>query len=843
MRSLKPLFKANAMQAARRVSCVFMAFVLLIQPVSSAAAAEDTGVDPDADFHYVAIGDSVAAGFDLDTNTVFQNSLAYLPQLNNRYFSDYCYPSLAAEGMEPILVKHGVLKEGASVECTNFGFPAFKVETFIELIDNPDYTTDLGFIRNSYINAFIPEKEIYDSLEGQAKAEYLAERKDYDHDSLKELLTACYDDDDPYNNQSSALLELSIRYGLIWNTAEGFRSWYEENAAKDDLYESWFNDWYDTYIADYYPELIHGEKAKLHDIFFENIADADLISLDIGSNNMLYNYLMQTFLDSMGTDAQAAIDEETGLTYYLNLHNPLSFVISNTFGAVVTGGDSDAALDRIPTLLRIYRDEIDLEDVTETLKYYSYDVMKATMLSYIDGAMEQMPELADKIEEINHSDGKNADIMCISRYAAMGNSIEIDRNIAALYTVMKITMNEVKRVLFDRDTAASDDKDSAAKIPNEAADPENDASDANVPADIEEHAVQAANSKKTKSAASAKSDPDPDDSIDEDPDSPSIIDEALISSDTYTEDELLAGIRSYDRALEELQTISDTDDYTAYFGTDADNAYSETDADNAYSETDADEQLYNDENSEETVGRDAAGAKDDNSYGLDSMTGDDSKATQAEEEVRYASYSIIPDRKVITKAAAPINSIIRARYEAKVSELIDEMVENLRYNIIYLLFGRVIKDVIIEYNERLRAFADERGYIYVDIYDIPNDTRLDPHPMSDGHRYIADQIIAAADKLYASKGEQGEQSKPSGEAPESQDKDGDDKDDQGENQQTADKNFISDYVARMNSIRKLLSQGKRVIQRHMNLSRSILYLNDMDTDNPILAKSWSDTIR
>ena len=225
------------------------------------------------------------------------------------------------------------------------------------------------------------------------------------------------------------------------------------------------------------------------------------------------------------------------------------------------------------------------------------------------------------------------------------------------------------------------------------------------------------------------------------------------------------------------------------------------------------------------------------------MTGYDSKATQAEEEVRYASYSIIPDRKVITKAAAPINSIIRARYEAKVSELIDEMVENLRYNIIYLLFGRVIKDVIIEYNERLRAFADERGYIYVDIYDIPNDTRLDPHPMSDGHRYIADQIIAAADKLYASKGEQGEQSEPSGEAPESQDKDGDDKDDQGENQHTADKNFISDYVARMNSIRKLLSQGKRVIQRHMNLSRSILYLNDMDTDNPILAKSWSDTIR
>lgn len=840
MRSLKPLFKANAMQAARRVSCMLMAIVLMIQPISSAAAAEDTGVDPDADFHYVAIGDSVAAGFDLETNTVFQNSLAYLPQLNYRYFSDYCYPSLAAEGMEPILVKHGVLKERASVECTNFGFPAFKVETFIELIDNPDYTTDLGFIRNSYINAFIPEKEIYDSLEGQAKAEYLAERKVYDHDSLKELLTACYEDDDPYNNQSSALLELSIRYGLIWNTAEGFRSWYEENAAKDDLYESWFNDWYDTYIADYYPELIHGEKAKLHDIFFENIADADLISLDIGSNNMLYNYLMQTFLDSMGTDAQAAIDEETGLTYYLNLHNPLSFVISNTFGAVVTGGDSDAALDRIPTLLRIYRDEIDLEDVTETLKYYSYDVMKATMLSYIDGAMEQMPELADKIEEINHSDGKNADIMCISRYAAMGNSIEIDRNIAALYTVMKITMNEVKRVLFDRDTAASDDKDSAAKIPNEAADPENDASDARVPADIEEHAVQAANSKKTKSAASAKSDPDPDDSIDEDPDSPSIIDEALISSDTYTEDELLAGIRSYDRALEELQTISDTDDYTAYFGTDADNAYSETDADNAYSETDADELLYNDENSEETVGRDAAGAKDDNSYGLDSMTGDDSKATQAEEKVRYASYSIIPDRKVITKAAAPINSIIRARYEAKVSELIDEMVENLRYNIIYLLFGRVIKDVIIEYNERLRAFADERGYIYVDIYDIPNDTRLDPHPMSDGHRYIADQIIAAADKLYASKGEQSE---PSGEAPESQDKDGDDKDDQGENQQTADKNFISDYVARMNSIRKLLSQGKRVIQRHMNLSRSILYLNDMDTDNPILAKSWSDTIR
>lgn len=689
-------FKQKATRAARHVICLILASALAFQPVLTTALAE-TAMPPekareeareeareDETFHYVAIGDSVAAGFDLETNDMMQNIRTYLPQLNYNNSSDYCYPSLTAAGLGDILDTYGIKDKETAIDYANFGLAAFRVENYIALISDPDYVVDFNFIRNTYINSFAEEKETYDSLTDSEMAAYLDGRRTYDHDSLKELLSVCYNDDDPGNNQYLSLFELSVRYGLSWHDNEEMRGWYEANAGSDALFEDWFNAWYGTYIADYYPRLIHGELAKVHDIFVDNIADADLITLDIGSNNMLYNYLMKMAEDSMGPDAVPAVDEETGLKYYKNLANPLSYIIATTSTAIATGGDSDAALDNIPSLMRLYRSDIDLRDVIEVLNYYSYDTMESTMLSFVDEAMERMPELVDLIEEVNQSKGKKADIMYIGRYPAMGKSLQIKRTIVALCRVMKIVMDRVTALLFRNGTASTDASGMNALSIN--------SSGISDPASELQVFEKAAHEDRLH-------DPDADEAKTyDDP----------VTEESYTEDVVLEGITSYDDALNALReaAANDSDEMEKH----------EPDA---AAETDGDPDITS-----------------------------------------------INDGLYMSGAARSIQGMVQKKTEEELASLIDEAVENLRFNLVYLLFGRTIKAVTIQYNEQLRAFSNERGYKFVDIFDIPDDTRLDPHPLSEGHRYIADQILAAADELYSSMKQESPQMDPANADPE-----------------------------------------------------------------------------
>jgi hypothetical protein len=715
MRTNHASFKQKAMRAARHVICLILASALVFQPVLTTALAE-TAMPPekarkeareetreeareDEAFHYVAIGDSVAAGFDLETNDMMQNIRTYLPQLNYNNSSDYCYPSLTAAGLGDILDTYGIKDKETAIDYANFGLAAFRVENYIALISDPDYVVDFNFIRNTYINSFAEEKETYDSLTDSEMAAYLDGRRTYDHDSLKELLSVCYNDDDPGNNQYLSLFELSVRYGLSWHDNEEMHGWYEANAGSDALFEDWFNAWYGTYIADYYPRLIHGELAKVHDIFVDNIADADLITLDIGSNNMLYNYLMKMAEDSMGPDAVPAVDEETGLKYYKNLANPLSYIIATTSTAIATGGDSDAALDNIPSLMRIYRSDIDLRDVVEVLNYYSYDTMESTMLSFVDEAMERMPELVDLIEEVNQSKGKKADIMYIGRYPAMGKSLQIDRTIVALCRVMKIVMDRVTALLFRNGTASTDASGMNALSIN--------SSGISDPASELQVFEKAAHEDRLH-------DPDADEAKTyDDP----------VTEESYTEDVVLEGITSYDDALNALREAAadDSDEMEKH----------EPDA---AAETDGDTDM-----NAETDVAEADGNPDITS---------------------------INDGLYKSGAARSIQGMVQKKTEEELASLIDEAVENLRFNLVYLLFGRTIKAVTIQYNEQLRAFSNERGYKFVDIFDIPDDTRLDPHPLSEGHRYIADQILAAADELYSSMKQESPQTDPTNADPE-----------------------------------------------------------------------------
>jgi hypothetical protein len=196
-----------------------------------------------------------------------------------------------------------------------------------------------------------------------------------------------------------------------------------------------------------------------------------------------------------------------------------------------------------------------------------------------------------------------------------------------------------------------------------------------------------------------------------------------VTEESYTEDVVLEGITSYDDALNALREAAadDSDEMEKH----------EPDA---AAETDGDPDM-----NAETDVAEADGNPDITS---------------------------INDGLYKSGAARSIQGMVQKKTEEELASLIDEAVENLRFNLVYLLFGRTIKAVTIQYNEQLRAFSNERGYKFVDIFDIPDDTRLDPHPLSEGHRYIADQILAAADELYSSMKQESPQTDPANADPE-----------------------------------------------------------------------------
>ena len=85
---------------------------------------------------------------------------------------------------------------------------------------------------------------------------------------------------------------------------------------------------------------------------------------------------------------------------------------------------------------------------------------------------------------------------------------------------------------------------------------------------------------------------------------------------------------------------------------------------------------------------------------------------------------------------------------SKAYKLIMRLIKDLQYPIVYVAVGYPSKLAIQEFNSRIQEYAEENGYLYVDVYDIPNDERSDPHPTAEGHQYIADKILDVLKEQY-----------------------------------------------------------------------------------------------
>ncbi len=82
-------------------------------------------------------------------------------------------------------------------------------------------------------------------------------------------------------------------------------------------------------------------------------------------------------------------------------------------------------------------------------------------------------------------------------------------------------------------------------------------------------------------------------------------------------------------------------------------------------------------------------------------------------------------------------------YQRQLDKLMVILKEELSYPIQYLFAGQTIDPALKSLNEKLTVVADETDSVYVDVYDISNENNLDPHPMAQGHKEIADLMMTS----------------------------------------------------------------------------------------------------
>ena len=80
---------------------------------------------------------------------------------------------------------------------------------------------------------------------------------------------------------------------------------------------------------------------------------------------------------------------------------------------------------------------------------------------------------------------------------------------------------------------------------------------------------------------------------------------------------------------------------------------------------------------------------------------------------------------------------------ARLSKLLQDVIEAVRYPLVYFTIGRKAASVMQYYNEKLEEVAEEKDVIYIDSYDIPNHDSFDPHPGPEGQVAIAEHVADA----------------------------------------------------------------------------------------------------
>lgn len=396
-------------------------------------------------FHYVAVGDSVAAGFDLDTSSPLQRLIANYPEINYNHCSPDSYPARVAARLKDVLVEDGTIAEAEDFSFANMGMAGYRIESVTSAINDPDFILD--FYYATRVDPYVDMIKYYETMDHeQLEADVAAANKDI----VKAMVDSVYFADDPDNEETADLIiRLTQEYDLWWETREEFETWYEANASTDEKYDAWFPAWHKDYFEHGFVDLIYSNKAKVHALLIDQLHQADLITFDLGSNNLLTTLLMWLQESTKGPDAVGYIDLDSDIVYYKNMENPILYLIDQLFVKFCMGEDYRAYIATLPTQLKLYRDQLTLSQLVEALNFFNPDNLDATMIDLVDYAMEQFPILIESMREINREGGKDAQIFFLNHYPGFGGSLEIDGVNHDLNYCIRTILSETRKMLLE----------------------------------------------------------------------------------------------------------------------------------------------------------------------------------------------------------------------------------------------------------------------------------------------------------------------------------------------------------------------------------------------------------
>ena len=291
------------MQTFNKVISVLLSVVMVIGCCSLAAFAEEN--DAEKPFNYVALGDSIAAGYGLvDAGALNKDPSLLITEELLENPIEGAYPALFGAYLSELGQQYGY-----SVSAANLASPAIRAEDISHIITEPGYISE----------------------------------------------------------SSAKFLE---GYGV-----EGVREAYE----------------------------------KYHDIFVKYLTDADLISIELGINDISNS----VFSPMTASD------------------NPVLKALGTAILRTFNGSDTTTVMDNVKQILNENQDKINAQTISEAAEYI------INVLSHpetqIENSAEQVQAVVDAVRSVN----PDADIALINQYNPFGNSAEYDGQTYSAYNVIK----------------------------------------------------------------------------------------------------------------------------------------------------------------------------------------------------------------------------------------------------------------------------------------------------------------------------------------------------------------------------------------------------------------------
>ena len=430
----------------KSLSIVMAASMLVSSALPAVAAPETTGTEPS--YHYIAFGDSVGAGFNMSSLTMDQRTTTRYLDMNYNNSPEDCYPAVAASLIKEALLEESYLSSADQFSFSNLCATGYKVTDFISLINDPDFIVAsfrnslyVPFEENRQLLAEVGEEAYKASIFETTKKELLdllnlyrygAQGAPGDQGAIGDQAVMAFNSN-PYN-------KLYKNYNLHWGTEENFISWFDESFLTEgsfdqEKYDAWYQTWFNDSFIDYHLRMITGEDLKFHDLIIDEIQKADLITFDVGSNDL--SQLAMEEMQRGSAPGEGFFNPNTRA--FESTNNPILNIVSTVTSGM--NGGNYGAISMIPSLVDQYRPKITMSDILETYMTMNHSMIEAAGKRAVDRLMESIPELTDQVQTINHEAGKDATIALVGRFDPYGNSLEVDGEIRNFQYVLKQVIN------------------------------------------------------------------------------------------------------------------------------------------------------------------------------------------------------------------------------------------------------------------------------------------------------------------------------------------------------------------------------------------------------------------